>query len=75
MMLLFRFTRLRHERGGKKGPRLLCLAYLHVFTGGMEQNRAGNSVIWLREKCVVCLSLELQQIECTLMHDVNDLTF
>ncbi len=41
--------------------------------GGMEQNGAANSVIWLREKCVVCLSLELQQIECALTNDANDL--
>ncbi len=27
----------------------------------------------LREKCVVCLSLELQQTECALTHDVDDL--
>ncbi len=40
--------------------------------GGMERNGAANSVIWLREKCVVCLSLELQQIQA-LTHDVNTL--
>ncbi len=44
-----------------------------VFLGGMEENRVANSVIWLREKCVVYLSLELQQIECALAHGVNDL--
>ncbi len=30
-------------------------------------------MIWLKEKCVVCLSLELQQIESALTHDVNNL--
>ncbi len=40
---------------------------------GMERNRVADNAIWLREKCVVCLSLELQQTECALVHDVNDL--
>ncbi len=39
----------------------------------MERNGAADRVIWLREEHVVCLSLELQQTECALMHDVNDL--
>ncbi len=50
---------------------LLGLVYVRAFVGGMELNRAANTVIWLREKCVVSLSLELQQIECALTHDVN----
>ncbi len=40
--------------------------------GGRERNGAANGVIWLREKCVVCLSLELQQIQA-LTHNVNTL--
>ncbi len=52
---------------------LLCLVNVHVFMGGIEGNGVANSVIWLREESVGCLSLELQQIECPLMHDVNDL--
>ncbi len=43
-------------------------AYLSV-----KRNGLANSVITLKYKCVVCLSLELQQIECALTHDVNDL--
>ncbi len=52
---------------------LLCLVYVHVFMRGMDQNTEANSVIWLREKCIVCLSLELQQIECALTHSIYDL--
>ncbi len=37
-----------------------------------ERSNLANSVIWLREKCAV-LSVELQQIECTLMDDLNNL--
>ncbi len=39
----------------------------------MVQSSKQASVIWLREKCVVCLSLELQRTEHALLHDVNDL--
>ncbi len=33
---------------------MLCLVYVHVHMGGMEQNRAANIEIWLREiwRCV-----------------------
>ncbi len=34
-----------------------------------ERSNGANSVI--REKCVVCLSVELQQIECTLTDDLT----
>ncbi len=40
---------------------------------GMERNRVANSVILLREKWIVCLTLELQQIEFVLMHNLNSL--
>ncbi len=46
---------------------------MRVFMGGMEQSGAANSEIWLREKCLVFLSLELQQIECALTHAANRL--
>ncbi len=46
---------------------MLCLVYVRVFMGGTEQNGVANSDF------VVCLSLELQQIECVLMHDANNL--
>ncbi len=38
-----------------------------------ERSNIANTVMWLREKCVVCLSVELQQIECTLTDDVTRL--
>ncbi len=38
-----------------------------------ERSNGANSLIRLREKCVVCLSVELQQIECTLTDDVTSL--
>ncbi len=38
-----------------------------------EQSNVATSVIRLREKRVVCLSVELQQIECTLTDDVTNL--
>ncbi len=44
--------------------------YLGEAWNGTEQK---INVIRLREECVVCLSLELQHIECALTHDVNDL--
>ncbi len=40
---------------------------------GMERNGQANSVVWMREKCVMCLSLELQLIEYALTHNVNEL--
>ncbi len=48
---------------------LLCLVNINVCVsmGDMERNRVTICVIWLREKCAVCLSLELQQTECALM--------
>ncbi len=67
MMLSFCFTRLRRESGGRKVLHVCCVSFMCVHLW------AASSVIWLREKCVVCLSLELQQIECALMHDVGDL--
>ncbi len=36
-----------------------------IYWEALEQNTIANSVIWMRENCVVCLSLELQQTECT----------
>ncbi len=71
MMLSFCFTRLHCERGATKTPRLLCSVYVNVFMGGMRLNGVANSVIRLREKYDVCFSVELQQIECTLMDDVT----
>ncbi len=38
-----------------------------------ERSNVANSGIRLREKCVVCLSVELQQIECALTDDVTRL--
>ncbi len=38
-----------------------------------EQSNVVNSLIQLREKHVVCLSVELQQIECTLTDDITHL--
>ncbi len=73
MMLLFCFTRLYCERGGKKVPHVCCLVNVRVFIGGIKQNGVANNVIWLREKCVESLSRELQQIECALTHNVNHL--
>ncbi len=59
---------------GKKVPHVLrCVVNLRAFKGGMERNGVANSVIWLREKCFVSLSPELQQTECALMNNVNDL--
>ncbi len=52
---------------------MLCLVYVCVFKRGMEQNGVEHSLIWLREKCIVCLSLELQQIECVMTYDANKL--
>ncbi len=43
---------------------------MRVFMGGMRLNIGAKSVIRLRKKCVVCLSVELQQIERTLADDV-----
>ncbi len=39
----------------------------------MERNGVANTVIWLRKKCFASLNLELQQIECALRYDANDL--
>ncbi len=63
---------MRREEGGTC---LLCLLYVHVFMGAMERNGAANDscVIRSREKYVVCLNLELQQTECALTHNANDL--
>ncbi len=47
--------------------------FVCAFMEGMERNGVANSLIWLREKCIMCLSLELQQTECALMHSVNSL--
>ncbi len=52
---------------------MLCFVHVCVFVVGMKWNVAANSVIWLREKCVVSLSVKLQHTECALTHDVNDL--
>ncbi len=41
--------------------------------GRMERNGVANRVIWLRKKSVECVSLELQQIDCALTHDVDHL--
>ncbi len=41
--------------------------------GGIRLYGVAISVIQSREKCVVCLSVELQQIECTLTADVTRL--
>ncbi len=37
------------------------------------QNEAAKNLIWLRGKMLLCLSVDLQQIECALTHNVNDL--
>ncbi len=47
----------------------MYVSMLHVFMIGMEQ----NDLVEIKCVCVQYLSLELQQTECALMHDVNDL--
>ncbi len=44
-------------------------SYVYIY----ERQAGANSVIKLIEKCIVGLSLELQQIECALTHNANDL--
>ncbi len=71
MMLLFCFTRLHCERGGKKTPHFYCVQFMCVYLWEAERSNVANSVIRLREKRVVCPSVELQQLECTLTDDVT----
>ncbi len=39
---------------GKGSCYMSAVFSLSVFKGSMEQSGAANSVIWWREKCVVC---------------------
>ncbi len=48
---------------------MLCVYSWEARNG----TQVAKSLIGLREKRVVCLSVELQQIECALMHDANEL--
>ncbi len=71
---MFYKTNITSWKGREEGATcLLCSVYVRLFMGGMEQNGAADSVIWLREKCVLCLSVEVQQIEWALTHNANDL--
>ncbi len=76
MMLSFCLKRLMlgPERGRDEGATFAVFSSCACIYGrnGTERNRAANSVIHLREKCLVCLSLELQHIECALTYDVNN---
>ncbi len=69
MMLSFCFTGPRPDSGEKKGTICLpCLVYVRVFMGATETEQSNKQC-----DVVVRLSLELQQTECALTHDVNDL--
>ncbi len=50
-------------------PLFTCIYWRHET----ERSNVVNSLIQLRENCVVCLSVELQQIESTLTDDVTRL--
>ncbi len=56
-------------------PHDCCAQFMcnYLWRQTTERSNIVNSVIQLREKCVVCLSVELQQIECTLTDDVTRL--
>ncbi len=72
MMLSFCFTKLRCEEDGRRQHMSAVFSLCACIYGrhATERSNVAHSVIRMREKCVVCLSVKLQQIECTLTNDV-----